>query len=1117
MIITIPSMKQKTLFTILLILLPLSVFSRSVSQDEALRRAQAFMQQHGMSNATVERVNGVVHSRRAPQADASSDYYVFNIGDDEGFVIVSGDERTADILGYATSGSIGAAPLPDGLRYLLDGYSEQLAWMDDMGLTDETAAAAARSSRRATRKAVLPLLSTQWNQGTPYNNSCPAIDGKNVVTGCVATSMAQVMYYWKEPTQATTAIPGYTLKTKDSNKKDITLNIESLSPTSFSWRNMTPTYSASATGAAADAVAELMYYCGVSLQMHYGLSSSSAYNACIAEVLRDYFHYGTANYVQREAYTYEGWIDLIYTELASNRPVVFGGQSRGGGHSFVCDGYDTDDYFHINWGWGGTSDGYFRLSLLNPEEQGLGGSSTLDGFSYSQDAVVNISPTSIDGIANGCLSLSTLGMGSDGSTATTTVTRNAENNAFTGITIAFTLYNFKKATRSCDYAVQLTDDGGQVLNTLYSRTIENMAFNVGQTIEVPVTISAEGQPLSDGTYYIKVVSRPSVAAGVDGGEDEAVAVSTGWMECYGGMSQRIKAVVSGNTMTLTAPFAVSAVPTNATINVTGNKTKGYDQEVIASITAGASDYHGNLFLKVGDKYVMGKSVDISAGQTVDVRFAFTPAASGSNTLGIYTAKNALIGKTENVTILDSDATDDLKLDFAYTIHNLTSDSSTELYGNAFCATITVKNPSDTHRYVGQMNCSIRKWTSEQVDGNTTKWDFESIGVTQYPLEVEKNGGTTTIHITRDGLEPGYVYSARITYRRITESSTVADGVHIGLVGKTDDFEGYGSLTATSGYTLGDATGAITVHPTSEPINAGNASFVDLRNFGSLDNVSITTGSNPNCLYLLPERTRATTTPAALSDCNVVCGTTADNLTLTDGYDFFSPIAFTAANVSYTRTFTLPAAGNSGWNTLFLPFTATAVTCNDKSVDWFRSDSDTGKNFWLRAFTADADGSVSFGPAQELAANTPYIIAVPGDTWGADWKMTGFPVTFSATNADISATKTGSTSGNHYKFCGSTIATTLTNAYLLNATGSKFVKKTESVPPFRAWFEPVSISSLSMPSLTIGNAEASGIVTLPVATAAASANTIFTLSGVRLQGKPDKPGIYVMNGKKVVIK
>jgi hypothetical protein len=1092
-------MKQKTLFTILLILLPLSVFSRSVSQDEALRRAQAFMQQHGMSNATVERINGVVHSRRAPQADASSDYYVFNIGDDEGFVIVSGDERTADILGYATSGSIGAAPLPDGLRYLLDGYSEQLAWMDEMGLTDETAAAAARSTRRAARRTVLPLLSSQWNQGEPYNNRCPEIGDKRAVTGCVATSMAQVMYYWKEPTQATTAIPGYTLK-------DITLNIESLSPTSFSWRNMTPTYSASATGAAADAVAELMYYCGVSLQMHYGLSSSSAYNACIAEVLRDYFHYGTANYVQREAYTYEGWVDLIYTELASNRPVILGGQSRGGGHSFVCDGYDTDDYFHINWGWGGTSDGYFRLSLLNPEEQGIGGSSTLDGFSYSQDAVVNISPTSIDGIANGCLSLSTLGLGSDGSTATTTVTRNSESDAFTGVTIAFTLYNFKKATRSCDYAVQLTDANDQVIDTLHSGTKTEMKFNKEYFIEVDnLTIPTEAAQLTDGNYYIKVVSRP--------------IGSTGWMECYGGMSQRIKAVVSGNTLTLTAPFAVSAAPTYATITVNGNRTKGYDQEVIASITGGATDYHGNLFLSVNDNYVMGKSVDISAGQRVDVRFAFTPAASGSNTLGIYTAKNALIGQTENVTILDSDATDDLKLDFAYTIHNLTSDSSTELYGNAFCATITVTNPSDTLRYVGQMNCSIRKWTSERVDESTTKWDFESIGVTQYPLEVEKNSGTTKIHIIRDGLEPGYVYSARITYRRITESSTVADGVHIGLVGGTGDFEGYGSLTATSGYTLGDATGNITVHPTSEPIDASNASFVDLRNFGSLDNVNITKRSNPNCLYLLPEKTRATTTPAALSDCNVVWGTTADNLTLTDGYEFFSPIAFTAANVSYTRTFDLAAAGNSGWNTLFLPFTATAVTCNNNTVDWFRSDSDTGKNFWLRAFTADADGSVSFGPAQELAANTPYIIAVPDDRFGAAWQMTGFTVTFSTTNADIAATKTGSTSGNHYKFCGSTTATTLTNAYLLNAKGSKFVKATAAtqVPPFRAWFEPVSISSLSKPSLTIGNAEASGIVTLPVATTAESTNTIFTLSGVRLQGKPDKPGIYVMNGKKVVIK
>jgi hypothetical protein len=290
----------------------------------------------------------------------------------------------------------------------------------------------------------------------------------------------------------------------------------------------------------------------------------------------------------------------------------------------------------------------------------------------------------------------------------------------------------------------------------------------------------------------------------------------------------------------------------------------------------------------------------------------------------------------------------------------------------------------------------------------------------------------------------------------------------------------------------------------------DALAVDLRGQNIVQNV--TPNSNPNTLYLLDE---AATAPTGIAT-NVVKGETAQSLTLTDGYDFYSPIDFTAASISYERTFTLAAAGSSGWNTICLPFTVNTITCNNKTVDWFHSANDTGKNFWLRAFTSDDNGTVAFDYTNNMVANTPYIIAVPGSNWGTDYQMTGsdHPVTFSGSNAHIAATKTASVSGNNYKFCGSSATTSLTDGYVLN--GSNFVKlnSTRSVPPFRAWFEAVNISSLSRTSLVIVNSEETGIRTMELAN---SNDLWYTLSGLRLDTKPTVKGIYIHNGKKEMIK
>ena len=1050
-----------------------------VNQIEALEIARKFLASRHASarSLTISRTQAELSSKTS---DSQNDYYVFNVNQEDGFVIVSGDDSTPAILGYADSGHIDMDDLPDGLRYMLDDYAEQIAWLHSH---QQAATAQARAvSQVEVRSRISPLIVTRWDQGSPYNKNCPMLDTERTVTGCVATSMAQLMYYHRWPTAATTAIPAYTTRTK-------TFELEGLEATTFDWNVMTPSYNSGSTVSAADAVAKLMQYCGWSLQMDYNVSSvggSSAYNASIAEALKSYFDYDSGiKYTFRSLYSYQEWVNLIYQELAANRPVILGGQSAGGGHSFICDGYDADDYFHINWGWGGSSDGYFRLALLNPYEQGIGGSSTVDGFSYGQDAVLGIQPptTAAPGY---CLSLEGFRFGTTDTHSSASFDREKSEDDFTGISLYVTLCSYKFGTNAFDYAVQLTDAADNVVHTLYEANNQFCKFNTNQNVSLSdLSIPAS---ISEGTYYLNVVSR-------DYGTDT-------WQECHSNDRLQMTATISGNSLTITAQRPYESVPTLESLTVVGDLIMGHEQEVIASVTGGETDYHQNLFLYVGNKLVAGKVVDIPAGRTVDVHFLYTPKAAGTDVLTIK-ANSTKIGSDHPITIAESDATDNLDLGFTVTVNNSAADG--QLYGRAFRATVTVTNTSETNSYAGRLNCSIREWNGKN--------DFESLGVLHQPLIVAKKtgdtDGVTTLDFAFDGLAKDKFYSFRFTY---TKDGKVTDAVHLGYDSDND----IGTITATDGYRIGDATGATTVHPSSENIHAGTACFVDLRDVASFEGLSVTPSSNPNCLYFLASDASV---PTALTGCNVVKGNQAERIVLQDGNNFFSPLSFTAQTISYKRTFTLAAGGNEGWNSLLVPFDVSTITCDGiGAVDWFRGAEDTGKNFWLRAFTADDSGTVTFSDAQTLAANTPYIIAVPDDRFGESLQMTGREVTFSATNVTVAATGDASVSGDYFRFCGTTASRSLTNVYKLNAAGSKFVKRTSSsAGAFRVWFTPVSISSLSLSSLSIASPEMTGIIPVSLSDAVSPAAGWYTLDGRRLTGKPTAPGLYIHNGKKQVIR
>ncbi len=386
-------MRKFYLSFLMLVLCMASAVANPVTQNQALLKAKAFRQTRGLpANAAMELAyqgRQASHQHGAPAKDAY--YYVFNNGGNTGFVIVAGDDSAESILGYADSGSFDAVNIPENMQAFLQGYAEEIAMARTQGLNST----GSEENVEVARQVIAPLVTAHWNQYEPYNQKCPLYgaggnSGERCITGCVATALSQVMFYHKYPVNKTTSIPGYA-------SNEVIGELAALPEITFDWDNMCDNYSPNnlESNVKKTAVATLHRYTGQAVKMNYSPNGSGGYHTMIPNALKEYFGYqNQASYVLRDDYTTDQWNNLIYNELRHARPVIYAADTSGGsGHAFVCDGYDGHEMFHINWGWGGLADGYFRLQALNPSSQGAGGSNGYGGYSLNQGAVIGISPT----------------------------------------------------------------------------------------------------------------------------------------------------------------------------------------------------------------------------------------------------------------------------------------------------------------------------------------------------------------------------------------------------------------------------------------------------------------------------------------------------------------------------------------------------------------------------------------------------------------------------------------------------------------------------------------------------------------------------------------------------
>ena len=348
------------------------VYASPITLQQVQNNVQSFMNQRGAS-LTASSLHRVQVG--TSQTAELQPYYVFNIDEGNGFVIASGDDSTPTILGYSDEGKFDAEDIPINVQWWLDEYARQIKFLQDHG------APAARFPRvSSNHSSIAPKLTCKWGQYEPYNTYCPIIDGEHCSTGSVATALAQVMYYHRARSvnQTVREIPAYITWTKNFSVDAIPAG------SAIDWDNMVDEYNNTSTETQKQAVARLMQYCGTAVQTDYVLNESHASMQDLQ--LTKFFKYSSkVNSKWRSDYSDAQWEEMVYTELKNNRPVLYYGYNdKFEGHAFVCDGYEENGYYHINWGWEGLCDGYFLLTINDSENE-------MFIYPRSQYAVFNVS------------------------------------------------------------------------------------------------------------------------------------------------------------------------------------------------------------------------------------------------------------------------------------------------------------------------------------------------------------------------------------------------------------------------------------------------------------------------------------------------------------------------------------------------------------------------------------------------------------------------------------------------------------------------------------------------------------------------------------------------------
>ncbi|MCD4820236.1 MAG: C10 family peptidase [Candidatus Cloacimonetes bacterium] len=366
-------MKYLSTFNILILFFN-TILAEIVHIDSAEKIATNWMKYIDANNSKI--INSFFFEN-----DNQTTMYYFSFAP-EGFVILSADDNSYPILAYSDKGEIKEDTIPPATSQMLQYYSDQIAYIIENNIQNQenldlwTALDNKDFSLFSNRnRDVSPMFNTEWDQGSPYNMYCPLMSGQHTLVGCVAVAMGQIMKYHNYPEQGD-GEHSYTW-----NGQTISANF---GETNYDWTNMPNYLYYSSPTIQKQAVATLLYHCGIASNMDYGLDGSGTSSGYADNALKHFFSYSYAmDLINKDSYPIDEFLDMLITSLENNQPLYYAGSDETAGHAFVFDGFQNNFHFHVNWGWSGSYDGYFYISDLTPGYY---------NFNYYQQAIVNIRP-----------------------------------------------------------------------------------------------------------------------------------------------------------------------------------------------------------------------------------------------------------------------------------------------------------------------------------------------------------------------------------------------------------------------------------------------------------------------------------------------------------------------------------------------------------------------------------------------------------------------------------------------------------------------------------------------------------------------------------------------------
>lgn len=979
---------KKLLLTTVLALATIVVMANPIGRTAAMQKAKDFMQ--GINPQA--QLQAPATPRKAMGDQAQQPYYIFNAENNKGFVIVAGDDRSEEILGYSDEGHIDVDNMPDGLQYLLDMFTEELQALGDIGNAEAAAGTPLRAPRKSMstgRHPVAPMTTSVWTQGTPFNNKYPKYtggqnQGKTPPSGCGQIALSQMMYYHKY------AYMRYDLPSYNINSEFYQGTIPSLPKRSFDFSMLKDSYENGYTTAEADSISTFIKYVFTAMQGKFNKATATQTpSAKVEERMLKYFNY-KMTFTERSVTRPDEFEDFAYNDLRQGLPVMMVGSGPNWDHFFIADGYSYDNFYHFNFGWAGMCNGYFRLSPLNFYNY-----ATPNSVSKILRAWFGFRPNdgrpyekyeSVENMTTGIRRLTFSDGNSDViyNTKTITATRSADGtfnfNTYKACVLLDNFTNLEGSQRTFNTEFAIIDKDENVIGTFGA---QDVLIPVKEIDTLYYDFKGIRVPEGDGEYYF--VHRSKALAATDGRFHFSEVKSS---YCH------YKAVVKSNKMTLTVVKTFD-FDTSKT-EIIGQCATNWHTAVRFHATNNSFNTMTRVYtLYVGsianENFQDNKPLILPARSSGYVEMNFSPGEA-DNKLILYDVDRKITDVTYNYTLNTAVARN---LTCTWYVANAPSTSSTTLYGNEISGYIQVKNNSSV-----EYNDLLTLAT--YLGAAAYNGSGKSVAHL-YPVSIPA-GGTVKIDVSKldysdlfDLYGDGMSYGLKLTL-----------DLYSGKGDRTDKID-YRTYTITKGLLWWDDRGKL--HGQASDSKTGftvpaNAVAVCIQ--GAATPKSFTVNNNPNTIYYVDVDSEVNLVKNAGAK-NIVKGTEAvTEIKFNDNFAAFVPIAFHAGKVSYTRQFTNGFEGDEatrGWSTICLPFNVQKITnaAQEVDIDFFRYEGDKGKNFWLRQYKGHEFRTLYFDYPTAFEANVPYIISMPGQTYqteGDKWCLTNKDIVFSAENADV---------------------------------------------------------------------------------------------------------------------